>query len=951
MKKYFLLLIFCAIPCSLLAISGLGTFASPYHGTITADTVWNTSSNKIYVNGTITVTAHLTINQGLTIVFVSAGANLIITGNGVLTASGGPGANMIRFTADFNNNGIYGETGERWGHISFENMGGAGASIIDSCIIEWGDVSGVSLPNRYGGGIHSSFSNLTISNCIIRNNKAGFGGGIFVNKNASPSISNCQIYNNTSSSSGGGLYIWSNSASIVTNCLIYSNTSTSGGGGGGIFLGDLCGNVRIYNSTIVNNSCGTNGKNIHLYVNTNPARPTFINCIVWNPANSIYYTSQTPSASDFVNCAIQSPSYQYYTNWVPLNASNSAPDGPNFNQTDGTDWSIQFISPCRDAGTNTGAPINDIIGNSRIWTTDIGAYENQYSRWAGTSSTAWETASNWVQSLLPGSSSYVVIPDVTNDPVIFSADVTVTKLITETGGLLNISANRLLTSTNVTNGGTITFQPNSKGTVTNFVNSGNLNLKSDATGTASFLVTNWSGTDANNIELYLTGGYIGDIGDQIGRWHYISSPVASLSRTVFTVNTLDLAQWVDGIQAPGDIRLGWVAYDGFMYLISQPWDTLTFTGPKFNTLTPGKGYNFWDDLSSFTYSLSGQLNTGNVSISLDYHGQPYENGFNLLGNPFTSAINWDDIINETYFPYPANTSKSLYFTRDNDQCSYASGVGDPSDVTGIIPPMQGFFVKTYSTGNTITFPAAARTHNGIHARYKGETIIPLVRLEVQEDSINRAETVVRFDENAKSTLDNDFDAIKMTLSSKKTYMYSTLGGVKYAINGQPFPTTAPIEIPIVMNLIKSGTHKISAINLEGLDSYGVFLKDNLNQTEINLKDNPSITFSSPAGLLSNRFVLFIDITTGIENPVVQKNNFNIYTGFDFINIQTLSDAWDGKPGSVRIIDITGKTVNILSNVEFSKNSLLQINTPSAKGLYIVELNSGAMRYVGKVIIK
>ena len=112
---------------------------------------------------------------------------------------------------------------------------------------------------------------------------------------------------------------------------------------------------------------------------------------------------------------------------------------------------------------------------------------------------------------------------------------------------------------------------------------------------------------------------------------------------------------------------------------------------------------------------------------------------------FSSGLNWDDIVNSTVFTYPANTSKSVFFTRDDVQCTYVNGVGVPADVNGIIPPMQGFFTKTYSTGNTITLSASARTHNNIHARYKGAAIIPLVRLSITEESISD-ETVVRFDE-------------------------------------------------------------------------------------------------------------------------------------------------------------------------------------------------------------
>ena len=70
-----------------------------------------------------------------------------------------------------------------------------------------------------------------------------------------------------------------------------------------------------------------------------------------------------------------------------------------------------------------------------------------------------------------------------------------------------------------------------------------------------------------------------------------------------------------------------------------------------------------------------------------------------------------------------------------------------------------------------------------------------------------------------------------------------------------------------------------------------------------------------------------------------------------LNIRTLSDEWDGKTGSVRVLDITGKTVNDLRNAEFNRNSLIEIPASGMKGVYFVELRSGIMRHVGKVVVR
>ena len=58
----------------------------------------------------------------------------------------------------------------------------------------------------YGGGVHVKSNKLEITNCLLENNKAQWGGGIFVGNSVSPKISNCHNQVKFSSSGGGGLY-------------------------------------------------------------------------------------------------------------------------------------------------------------------------------------------------------------------------------------------------------------------------------------------------------------------------------------------------------------------------------------------------------------------------------------------------------------------------------------------------------------------------------------------------------------------------------------------------------------------------------------------------------------------------------------------------------------------------------------------------------------------------
>ena len=915
MKKIlFLVLIFYPIALFSQPASGDGTSGNPYSGIIT--TPWTLTGNQ-FCGDLIVSSGTFTINAGATLQFGSVNS-LTISGTGVLSANGINSSSYITFTA----------SGSSWGHIYFDNATAIDNSIVNYCIIENGDARNLS--PAFGGGIHANTSKLVISNSLIQNNKAVWGGGILVNQSMNPSISRCQFYNNESNEGGGGLYLWNYATSTIDNCLFESNkcvaTSAEIYSGGGLSAQSQC-SVNILNCTFVNNTSTTTlGQNLLLYESSNSS---VINSIFWGSSNAPYLSgTNTINYSAFQNNSIPG------TNNINLNSSNSDINGPNFVDPSTRNWAITFVSPCRDAGTSIGTPVTDIIGTPRFGPTDIGAYENQYSRWTGSTSSDWGTASNWFLNMLPSSSSNVVIPHGIFDPII-SADETVVNLVTEVGGILNVTADQLLTATILTNAGTFTFQPNAKGTITTIINNGILNLQADATSMSSLIVNN-TGVTAN-IDLYLTGG-----GGPNYNWHYISSPIPYLNVSTFAPSfTYNVAAWNDDL-VTGTLVSGWVAYDGYVYV------TKTMGGPTFDNLARviGIGYDYYA-VADQKYTLTGQIKTSDVPVSLSYAVADALHGFNLLGNPFSSGLNWDDIANSVTFP--TNTSKTIYFTRDNAQCSYVSGVGVPGDVTGIIPPEQGFFVKTNSLGNSITLPAAARSQGTIHGRYKGTSVIPLVRLALAEGTISD-ETVVRFDPLAKTGLDYDFDALKMFVSTTSTQIYSALGGTDYSINGQPFPDTL-IAIPVVVNLTIDGNHNITVPQLQGLDNYDVTLTDKTTGFTADLKTTPTLSFSASAGTIADRFTLKISkIVTGIENPVVSKNIFNIYPANSMINIQTLSDVWEGKIGSVKVMDLTGKTVGDLNNAEFSKNSLVQVAAPG-KGMYMVEIRSGIMRYVGKIMIR
>ena len=185
----------------------------------------------------------------------------------------------------------------------------------------------------------------------------------------------------------------------------------------------------------------------------------------------------------------------------------------------------------------------------------------------------------------------------------------------------------------------------------------------------------------------------------------------------------------------------------------------------------------------------------------------------------------------------------------------------------------------------------------------------------------------------------------------KPYVYTTLGGIKYAINGINFPENS-ISIPLVVNANNDGSYIIKATQITDLDNYTIYLRDEMLDNTVNLSQVSSYFFNTTAGLSADRFIIIItNISTAIPENTISNKPFNIYSSSEQINIQTLSDDWSGKQGEVKIIDLTGKTVSLQRNIEFSKDEIRQVSASGTSGIYFVEIRSEQKRFVGKVVIK
>jgi len=263
-----------------------------------------------------------------------------------------------------------------------------------------------------GGGIYISNAHVvTLNDCVIKDNQAEYGGGIY--NIGQLHMNGCTVSGNSAAKFGGGIrnegQMW------LTNCTINGN-SASEGGGGGIWNNDI---MDLLNCTIAYNSTGSSsGSAGGGFLSMGNDTTHFKNTIVANntAGNSDYnngYMEFGLSTSQGNNlCGDNSCCFDQPTDLVgvdPVLGPLQDNGGPTFTRA------LLHGSPAIDAGNNTGAPATDQRGTPRPQgtTCDIGAYEltqDSVTSATGTGTVSFSTLNGYITDLTASAESALACP-------------------------------------------------------------------------------------------------------------------------------------------------------------------------------------------------------------------------------------------------------------------------------------------------------------------------------------------------------------------------------------------------------------------------------------------------------------------------------------------------------------------------------------------------------------
>ncbi len=289
-------------------------------------------------------------------------------------------------------------------------------------------------------------------------------------------------------------------------------------------------------------------------------------------------------------------------------------------------------------------------------------------------------------------------------------------------------------------------------------------------------------------------------------------------------------------------------------------------------LEVAKGYAVFvrgNILATPVWDVRGVINRGEIEfpVSFSASGNVDNDGWNLVGNPFPSAIDFDasNGWNKT------NIDAAIYF-RDNgnipERFATWNGEVGTNGGSGIIPIGQGFWVKASGPNPELKADENVKTPGVASTFFREEDIPNTLRIQLKAgDAMD--ETIVYFRAGASPDFDSKFDAHKLKNNSVNVASYSDS---KYplAINALA-PLQCEANVKLLISELPVGNHQL---NFEGLESFpddvAIRLLDRYSGNEIDLKNNGSVSFAvedSSESMAIDRFA--IHFNTMLETPTVE----------------------------------------------------------------------------------
>jgi len=324
------------------------------------------------------------------------------------------------------------------------------------------------------------------------------------------------------------------------------------------------------------------------------------------------------------------------------------------------------------------------------------------------------------------------------------------------------------------------------------------------------------------------------------------------------------------------------------------WNTQFQPGDD-RTFEPGRGY-----LTAYPADVirnfSGAISNSDLEVPVTFTSGDFA-GYNLVGNPYVSSL-LADIHNWTKI----NVQNAVWVW-DPVSGNYKTWNGLTGTLTaGIIPAMQGFYIKASGPLPTLVIPASSRAHHD-QAAYK--TAIPLVLKISLSGGGYYDESVLFMSGSHSDPGDTLFNVMKIMGFRDAPQLYFRERSTIFSI----FRADTLFEnqvIPIGIQKGRADTLKFEfsvTDTFSGKDSF--YLEDRIEGKSIELKEGTVYEFVSSQPCENARFLLRYKNVTGTHTQSI-LNTVRIYSEKGELRIVGLEDFTGCE--MLEIFDMAGRRV-------------------------------------------
>ena len=400
-------------------------------------------------------------------------------------------------------------------------------------------------------------------------------------------------------------------------------------------------------------------------------------------------------------------------------------------------------------------------------------------------------------------------------------------------------------------------------------------------------------------------------------------------------------------------------------------------------MAPGEGYIIRVENASvstgFTSEFVGVPNNGNIEVDVfkttGFVADEENKNWNLIGNPYPSALNVNDFILENptiegrvdlwLHNSEASNSVNNPFYQDfsynygNQYVTY-NGVGasNPDDLfDGNIASGQGFFVNVDDASpntSSINFTNEMRYGSGeisydnsqfLRSSSEATTVQTekeLVWLSLVNESNVSSTTLIGYVNGATTEKDRLYDAYT---NNDGFSLYSMIDEDNMVIQGRPLPFEDSDIVPLGFELIESGIYKIGIDNLKGNlfvdQGQSIYIEDTYSGVIHDLRVSP-YSFTGEAGVFNDRLVLRYTASTLSISDITASNIFT-YVHNDILHVKSLKGIKD-----IKVYDLNGRQV--ASYKLNGESNTIDESFLFSKGVYIVSITLEGDTLVTKKIM-